>query len=221
MHKTPALLPMTKKESRIKDQELRKETKVEEPAKSKTSKVVGEQVMQESGNLRADSEGFGPSGTLKPDEQAENRNKKQSIFITPLSAKTFFISQFFILIAGLIFTAGLYYFLNSGNKLDDWQMRGPLTQTPKSLNLEISNPDDSLVVFNKNLVVSGRTSPNTSVIISNNGSDLALESNKKGDFSKIINLDSGVNQISVTSIDLTGNSKALERTIYYSEEKLQ
>lgn len=137
-----------------------------------------------------------------------------------LSTRTFVLSHITILIAGLGFLAGLYFFLNSDNKVAEWVRSGPLTSRPTSFSLDLTSPDDNILVFEKNVTISGKTTPKASVIISVNDHDLGFEANILGDFSKVISLEPGLNEISINAFDNLGNSKNVQRTIYYSEEKL-
>lgn len=98
---------------------------------------------------------------------------------------------------------------------------GPITQAPVSFDLEVQNPDNELLTYDKSILVSGKTSPNATVIISNADNDLALSANQSGDFSQVVTLSAGLNRISVNAFDEIGNTKQVTRTIFYSEEQIQ
>lgn len=139
-----------------------------------------------------------------------------------LSTKAFLLSILTILIIGVVFLLGLSFYLNEGQlicckkDLADYQ---PVTRAPLSLNLEIKSPDDELLVFDKNIIVSLKTTPFATVVIT--GKDtLGGEANDKGELSKIVTLGEGINELKVTVFDGSGNSKSDQRVIYYSEEKL-
>lgn len=146
-----------------------------------------------------------------------------------LSFKSFLLYQAVIFIFSLIFLGGMYYLLNEGDfpccKQKDflksrWVLQGPLTKEPLNFNLEISNPDDNTVVFENTVSVSGKTAPKATVIISSNTHDIGLNADNKGGFSKIMDLSSGPNTLTITAFDPSGSSTSEARFIYYSEEKL-
>lgn len=149
-----------------------------------------------------------------------------------LSQRSFYLSQLTLLLTSIALIITFYFFLN------DWKFVCPtnfnficsaqknlknylpVSKKPVSFKLDINNPEDELLVFEKSLVVSGQTSPFASVIISTPTQDLGIEANIEGEFSKIINLDLGLNEILITSIDEQGNNKTENRTVYFSEEKI-
>lgn len=141
-----------------------------------------------------------------------------------LSTQAFIVSHFLIFLVSLIFLGGLYYMLYDvelpfapKSIIKNYR---PVTTTPSSFNLELNNPEPDLLVFDSSIVISGKTSPQSSVIISVNEADLALQSNSNGDFSKVVALLPGLNRITVDAFDSQGNTKEVVRLIYYSEEKL-
>lgn len=96
----------------------------------------------------------------------------------------------------------------------------PVTSAPVSLTLNLSNPDNDLLVFDSDLLIQGKTSPGATVIISSNEDDQVLEVNNQGEFSTTLILESGVNKLTVSSFDNSGSNKSEDRTIYYSKEKI-
>jgi hypothetical protein len=96
----------------------------------------------------------------------------------------------------------------------------PVTSEPVSLTLNLSSPDDNLLVFDDNLLIQGKTSSKASVILSMDEEDSVTEPSPSGDFSATIKLRPGVNLLTVAVFDNNGASKSEERTVYYSEEKI-
>ncbi|MDO8498750.1 MAG: hypothetical protein Q7S44_03110 [bacterium] len=137
-----------------------------------------------------------------------------------LSMKTFFISMTVIFFFCLGLIIYLYSLVNSkvpnNTLLNSW----PVTSKPVSLTLDLSSPGDNMLIFDSTMLVQGKTSPQAVVILSLGRSDQAVEASPKGDFSATLKLREGVNELSVTSFDNLGNNKSLERTVYYSKEKL-
>ncbi|OGE64952.1 hypothetical protein A3I48_04270 [Candidatus Daviesbacteria bacterium RIFCSPLOWO2_02_FULL_36_7] len=139
-----------------------------------------------------------------------------------LTTKHFIIAHALILITALIFLAGLYYILNIQYRqpAKDSFSNGPVTTPPKTLRLDLDQPDQDSLSYSASIIVSGRTGPGKDVLISTETNDLVIRSKPDGSFSTILDLDEGVNNITAAVFDTTGDSKSAERTVYYSKEKL-
>ena len=142
-------------------------------------------------------------------------------FRKKLSTKQFIVSLAFILILSLIFLGGLYYILNiQYQQPKNLFLRGPVTMTPKSLILNLDQPDDNLLTFQSSIIISGKTAPAVDILISTDLDDLVIKSKIDGSFSTILELREGVNIINVIVFDTNGNSKSTQRTVYFSKEKI-
>lgn len=138
-----------------------------------------------------------------------------------LSTKQFIISHLVLLLLSLTFLGGMYYILNESdfkaNLVRDYR---PVTTKHLSFNFELSNPEDELLVFEKTVLVSGKTAPRATIIITSDIDTIATSANNLGEFSKVINLSKGLNNLTIVGFDESGNSKQEIRTIFYSEEKI-
>lgn len=138
-----------------------------------------------------------------------------------LSAKQFVLSHVLILTAGLIFLGGLYYILNiQYQKPKNLFLNGPVTTLPKTLRLDLEQPDDNLLTVGSSVVIAGQTAPGVVVLISKDTDDLVIRSKPDGSFSTVLDLDEGVNRITTAVFDATGDSRSVNRTVYYSKEKI-
>lgn len=138
-----------------------------------------------------------------------------------LSSKHLYLSLFLILVVSLTFLAGLYYVVNiQYQKPKDLLSNGPVTTPPKSLRLDLDQPDQDVLSFSSSIIVSGTTGPKKDVLISTDTNDIVIQSKTDGSFSTVLNLDEGVNRITVAVFDATGDSRIAERTVYFSKEKL-
>ncbi|MBU1032183.1 hypothetical protein KKE03_04675 [Patescibacteria group bacterium] len=138
-----------------------------------------------------------------------------------LSSKAFFLSFFLIFTAGLSLLLGLYFILNIQYKKPTSQFSaGPVTTPPKSLRLDLKQPDDNSLILQDSTVVSGTTGPFLDILISTGTSDLVTRSKPDGSFSTVLDLDEGVNTITVAVFDATGDFRTAERTVYFSKEKI-
>lgn len=142
-----------------------------------------------------------------------NRKIPTSIFIA-FSAS--------ILILGLAFAGAIYYISNIQYQAPTQysQFAGPVTTPPKSLRLDLDRPDDNTLSFDQSLIVSGKTGPNLDVLVTTDSKDYIIKSDPSGNFSTFINLDVGVNQITVAVFDTTGDNRSSSKTVYYSKEKI-
>lgn len=138
-----------------------------------------------------------------------------------LSTRQFIVSHLLIFAASLFFLFSLHYVLNI--QYEQTQNRfeaGPVTSKPKSFILNLDQPSDDSLIFSSSLLLSGKTAPNLEVLISINEEHLMIEAKPDGTFSQTLTLDEGVNNITVTSFDQTGDSRVTARTVYYSKEKI-
>lgn len=150
-----------------------------------------------------------------------------SLLNKQLSTKTFLVVHLLILVISLLLLTGLSLFLNQDNRRVSLKDYLPVTTQPRSFNLEIANPDDELLTFDPNIIVSGKTSPKAAVVITQTTPGslqeetiLGFEATGLGQFTKTLTLVAGLNQIKITAFDDLGNAKQAERTIFYSEEKI-
>lgn len=201
---------------------VKKSKSQEEKAESKETKDSKESEVNEEKQEAGGKKQEEKIKEKKPLEVNPEKPQKSSFLDWEISTKTFILSHLTLLILGLIFIFGLSFYLNK-----DFPKLGindylPVTQKPSSFSLEINNPDDELLVTDKSLIVSGTTSPNAAIIVTNIEAqeNFGLEASNRGDFSKIITLTPGVNLLEIQAFDQSGNSKLETRTIYYSEEKI-
>lgn len=139
-----------------------------------------------------------------------------------LSIPTFIVTQILILALSLSFLAGLYYLLNIQYQQpkNRFLQGGPVTTPPSSLVLEVTQPDDNVLVFQPSLIVSGSTSNGNLVLISSAASDLVITPKSDGSYSTVVNLIEGVNNLNIVAFDKTGDQRSQTKTVYYSKEKI-
>ena len=98
-----------------------------------------------------------------------------------------------------------------------------------SVKLEITDPEESSTITSQNsITIVGETDNEASVLsrkLDNNdnvisGSIVTVVSDANGIFKITIQLDEGINNITVTAFDPTGDSRFAERSVYYSKEKI-
>lgn len=136
-----------------------------------------------------------------------------------LSGTAFILSQITILIVGLTFIGWLYFFLQEPSKNTSLNSI-ILTSEPASLTLEVNSPEDDLLIFKDEALVSGKTQANMSVLISSNDHDQVIKANSSGSFSADFPLELGVNNITVVVFDDSGDLRTVEKVVFYSKEKI-
>lgn len=133
-----------------------------------------------------------------------------------------FLTLFILLIVGAGGVGGYYLYNNNlKSSIDTPTVTQPVTSTPVSITLEISSPDEDTLSFDPSIIISGKTIPNSSVLISSKSNDVAIISKSDGAFSTLLDLDEGVNNIQISVFDQNGEQKDISRTVYYSKEKVQ
>lgn len=149
------------------------------------------------------------------------KHKASSAFNRKLPAKHFIIAILIILLLGLVFLGGIYFIVNiEYQKPQTTFSNGPVTTKPRSLLLDLDQPEDNSLVFSDSIVVSGKTASIAEVLIYTDTNDLVVKSKPDGSFSTELDSDEGENNITVAIFDQTGQSKSLKRSVYYSKEKI-
>lgn len=138
-----------------------------------------------------------------------------------LPTRYFILSHLLILILGLTFLGGLYYILNiSYQPPKNAFLKGPVTSPPKTLRLDLDQPEQDSLSYSASIIISGKTGPKKEVLISTENDNLVIQSKQDGSFSTVLNLDEGANNITAVVFDALGDSRSANRTVYYSKEKL-
>lgn len=135
-----------------------------------------------------------------------------------LSGTVFILSQITILIVGLAFIGWLYFFLQEPSKIPS--NSSPITTEPASLTLEVNSPEDDLLSFKDEILVSGKTQAGSTVLISTDDNDQIVKTSSTGAFSADFPLELGVNNITIAVFDESGDSRTVEKMVYYSKEKI-
>lgn len=138
-----------------------------------------------------------------------------------ISTRTLILFILLVLLGGLIYI--VFFFPDNTNNAIITKVinqYNPVSQKPQSVSLTLSSPDDNQLVSDNNLLVSGDTNPNTTVVVSGDDFDDVIKSNDQGHFSDTVSLSLGVNILTIAVFDQNGNSKSETRNIYYSKDSL-
>ncbi|OGE38125.1 hypothetical protein A3D79_03565 [Candidatus Daviesbacteria bacterium RIFCSPHIGHO2_02_FULL_39_8] len=126
-----------------------------------------------------------------------------------------------IVISALVFFGSIYYILYLSDQPPQ-SLLGErlLTQKPKTLIIDLNQPEADSLSFDSSILLSGKTLPNVEVLVFSDTSDFVIKSKSDGTFTLNLELEEGVNQISVVVFDANGESKTIKRSVYYSKEKM-
>lgn len=137
--------------------------------------------------------------TDKPDTSSTTKP-----FLTQLSNSIFSITPQRIFYSAILLIIILFvsYFLSLFISLSS----GP--------RLEVISPVNNQKFTTKNIYLTGKTSPDSSLYINNNQTSLTAQ----GEFSQPVILDSGLNKYEITSIDRNGRKTTKNLTIFYNPQ---
>jgi hypothetical protein len=85
--------------------------------------------------------------------------------------------------------------------------------------LAITSPDEATTTNDSRVTISGTTSGKATVIISGGSSDVAIDSD--GSFTTSYQLVEGVNELTISAIDVDGHESTALRSVFYTTESLQ
>lgn len=128
------------------------------------------------------------------------------------------------LFVGLLVAGGAFYIYQmtqqiSQDKSDTITIKSHPTPTPNSNNyLVIDSPKEEDLTDRKTITVSGKTIPESTIIISTESDDQVVKPTSTGTFNATQTIDDGVNIISITSIFPDGTEKTIKRSITYTTE---
>lgn len=133
------------------------------------------------------------------------------------------ILSFIMVIIGLL-VAGVAFYLYQGTKSIPSSKTSVLVASPTptpittSVYLNVDSPTDESVVGNKTVTVSGKTTPDATIVIITNSDQKVIVPSGVGDFSTTITITDGANLIRVTAFGSDGQSETIQKTVTYSIE---
>lgn len=117
-----------------------------------------------------------------------------------------------ILVVGLIILVASYFFVNKPQEFKPSILQIP---SPK-FSLTLDSPNSHTVAVNDFILISGKTSPNTRVVLFNDVNETILESDQNGKFLGKVQLDPGNNSLTVTAFSDQGEEKTLQIDVLYN-----
>lgn len=139
------------------------------------------------------------------------------------------IIVFVATVVGLLLTAGIYYIYQTTQApavvTDRMTLAANVTPTPgqtredSSKILIVSEPTDEEVVDRRTLQVKGRTTPDSTVVVTSGQEDVVGRASSEGDFAISIEISAGVNKIITRVIAPNGDTASDEKVVTYSTEE--
>ena len=133
------------------------------------------------------------------------------------------ILSFIMVVIGLL-VAGVAFYIYQGTKSVPGSKTSILVASPTptpintSVYLNVDSPTDESIVDNKTVTVSGKTTPDATIVIMTNSDQKVIQPSEQGDFSSTIIITGGVNLIQITALGSDGQSATVQKTITYSIE---
>lgn len=121
---------------------------------------------------------------------------------------------------GMIITFGVYRVKNSVTdtpitNLEEDPSNEEATSAPTILALH--NPEDGSVLTQKELTVTGETTPNSFIVLFVNDEDFVSDTDESGNFSFKVELEDGVNVLRVHVLNEDGDTTVEERLVVVSD----
>lgn len=139
-----------------------------------------------------------------------------------MKTERFVLSVIAVVIGLLVASAAFFIYQStrslSPNKIPTITIANPTPTASPNIYLSIDQPADQSVQNKKILNISGKTTPNATIIITTAATDQVVSPTSTGNYSVTTTLDSGENLITITAISATGEEIKKTITVTYSTE---
>lgn len=143
---------------------------------------------------------------------------------TPWFKSKIFLSLSIVLFTAILVVGGLFIFQNINKEPQVVQApteeNEGIPQPPETelLTLSLIGPAEGEITTTEEIVVKGKTSPNTTVMFFTDADQNSLQSDATGAFSGRVKMRLGINELSVSAISKTGEVKNETRQMVYDSE---
>jgi cytoskeletal protein RodZ len=136
------------------------------------------------------------------------------------------ILSFVAVIVGLV-AAGVAFYLYQMTRIVPDEKNKPVVLSQQTAVTPTSDPESSLTidspkeeeVFDKKMItVSGKTSPDATVVVSSEEGDQAVKPASNGNFTLSQSIPTGTTLLHITAIFPSGQEKSVKRTVTFSTE---
>jgi hypothetical protein len=90
------------------------------------------------------------------------------------------------------------------------------TPAPSKHSLTIDQPDDNSVVSSSELMISGKTTPQSTIAVVSEKNEYFVQADEAGLFSQKIELITGINEIKIASLALNEEQTEITLTVVYT-----
>jgi hypothetical protein len=174
-----------------------------------TPQPSGQQVQQQASGVQTPPPAIPPTPPAQPVSQPPVQSGSSS-------------KQKMILVIGLLAVlavAGTGAYFLSQQKPDAIAPMTKVKETPKKvpLTLTLESPTDGELVMDSTLQLTGKTSPNTTIVFFSETAEGTTESDTAGNFSGQLALENGINTVTVTAYSAEGEEISQVFDIVYDE----
>jgi len=134
------------------------------------------------------------------------------------------ILSFVAVIIGLLVAGGAFYIFQMTKEIsptdrDAITVNTRATPTPPSnLLLTVDSPKDEEIVTKKTITISGKTDPETTIVVSSEAEDQVVKPTRTGSYSVTHTIGDDGNLIKITAIFPNGEETSITRTVSYTTE---
>lgn len=133
------------------------------------------------------------------------------------------VLSFIAVVIGLVVAGGAFFIYQSTKVIPPYKVPTitlqKTTPTPyPGVDLTVDQPADESVVTSRTITVSGKTVPQATIVVTTGTDDEVVTPNSDGSYTVTLTIDSGENEIAVTSIDPSGNETTKLVTVTESTE---
>lgn len=133
------------------------------------------------------------------------------------------VLSFIMVLIGLVVAGGAFFFYQSTNSKTSSDLKDQVNVSPtpvlaSGFFLKVNSPKDESLADRKTITVSGKTTPDATVVILTISTHEVVSPSRQGDFSTNITIDDGPNYIKIQAIAPNGEIQTVERVVSYTTE---
>lgn len=133
------------------------------------------------------------------------------------------VLSFIMVLIGLVVAGGAFFFYQSTNSKTSSDLKDQVNVSPtpvvaSGFFLKVNSPKDESLADRKTITVSGKTTPDATVVILTISTHEVVNPSRQGDFSTNITIDDGPNYIKIQAIAPNGEIQTVERVVSYTTE---
>lgn len=133
------------------------------------------------------------------------------------------VLSFIMVLIGLVVAGAAFFFYQATKQSTPTEINTIVNVSPTPIIdsgffLTVFSPKDESLADRKTVKVSGKTTPDATVVILTTSTHEVVKPSGQGDFTTNITIDDGANYIKIQAIALNGEIQTVERTVSYTTE---